>query len=34
MAMSRIWQQRISRTQGALTKFRKPAVLILAALAG
>lgn len=34
MAMSRIWQQRISRTQGALTKFGKPAVLILAALAG
>ena len=34
MAMSRIWQQRISRTQGALTKFGKPAVLLLAALAG
>ena len=34
MAMSRIWQKRISRTQGALVKFGTPAILILAALAG
>lgn len=34
MAMSRIWRRRIDRARGALVQFGRPAILILAAVAG